>query len=163
MTDNRHTVSDWERLGTAVHAARLRAGHKDMRDWALVVGRSSRILEGLERGEKVGKGTLREVENVLRWPPGHATTVLDDPTADLAPDSPRTAPNNGISLLDEERPLDAYTTDQLLDEVGARYTELAAELQRHGYAMLSERKDRHITRREALSPTERRRQQTPDQ
>lgn len=73
------THEDWTRLGRAVHAARTEAGYGDTREWANAVGRTTRMLLGLERGEQVGGGTLDLVERTLGWPPQHAYRILDDP------------------------------------------------------------------------------------
>ena len=73
---NRYSRSDWQRLGDIVSAARRADGFSDTQQWCEIVGRSDRMLLGLERGEPVGKGTLRLIEDALDWPAGHATRVL---------------------------------------------------------------------------------------
>lgn len=66
----------WEELGRAVLAARMRSGYADTRKWADTVGRSSRMLLGLERGEHVGPKTLTKVEDTLGWPVGWSHRIL---------------------------------------------------------------------------------------
>lgn len=55
----------WQRLGRWVHDTRLQAGLSDMDEWARVVGRSTRQLRGLERGEPVGPKTIELVAEAL--------------------------------------------------------------------------------------------------
>lgn len=63
-----YTSEDWQRLGQAIRTARTRCGYERASDWATAVGRSGRLLLGLERGEPAGDTTLRVIEEVLRWP-----------------------------------------------------------------------------------------------
>lgn len=57
---------NWKALGRWVHDQRVRvAAWRDVREWAKAVGRSDRQLRGLERGERVGIGTLDAVARVL--------------------------------------------------------------------------------------------------
>ena len=72
--------ADWSRLGRAVYSARMRAGYQDTKKWADHVGRSTRTLLGLERGEEVGTGTITAIEIALGWPPQWAYSVLNDPS-----------------------------------------------------------------------------------
>jgi hypothetical protein len=69
-------MSNWETLGRAVLSARDRAGYSDTRRWSELVGRSSRMLLGLERGEQVGPKTLARVEGALGWPVGWTHRIL---------------------------------------------------------------------------------------
>lgn len=69
-------ADDWTRLGQEVKDARKRAGYRDMAKWATTVGRSTRMLLGLERGEPVGENTLELIEDVLQRPRGWASDVL---------------------------------------------------------------------------------------
>jgi hypothetical protein len=62
----------WEDLGRAVRSARLALGFSNSRVWAMKVGRTDRVLLGLERGEAVGPNTLALVENALGKAPGWA-------------------------------------------------------------------------------------------
>lgn len=67
---------DWQRLGRAVYEARRAAGYRQTAQWQTKVGRSSRTLLGLERGEPVGASTLEDVEDALGWPRGRAEELL---------------------------------------------------------------------------------------
>lgn len=58
----------WQRLGRLVRAARVKAGYGESREWSARVGRSTRMLLGLERGEPVGDATLARVAESLGWP-----------------------------------------------------------------------------------------------
>lgn len=158
MTANRHSVTDWKRLGTAVQAARLRARYDDMKDWAALVGRSTRQMQGLERGEQVGAPTLRLVETALSWRPGYADAILEDPHADLAPEVRRAAPDTTEPLPVEHRALDEYTTEELLNEVGARYSEMAYELHRRGIHVMTRRQEGNAEVWETMSPAQMRRE-----
>lgn len=72
----KYAPADWGRLGQAVAEARSEAGFSKTNDWAAAVGRSSRILLGLERGEPTGTGTLELIEDALGWPRGGAFRIL---------------------------------------------------------------------------------------
>lgn len=157
MATDKHTAGDWERLGAAVLAARRRAGHRDMKEWALLVGKSTRILLGLERGEPVGRNTLRDIEELLHWPPGYCDVILTDPSADLAPETKRPGKSIG-ALPDEELPLDEYSTEELLEEVRSRYVSLAYTLQNEtGAVTTTSRTEGNATIYETISPAELRR------
>lgn len=72
----KYAAADWARLGQAVYEARKEAGLGKTAEWAEKVGRSSRTLLGLERGEVTGTPTLEDVEDALAWPRGGAYRVL---------------------------------------------------------------------------------------
>lgn len=75
MTD--YSPEDWKRLGRAVKRARMRQqGYQNTQDWAAAVGRSSRIVLGLERGEPTGEETLLRIETLLGWPTDYAWQIL---------------------------------------------------------------------------------------
>lgn len=60
----------------------MSAGYADTAIWSEKVGRSTRMLLGLERGEQVGPRTLALIEGVLQKQPGWAHRYLageDDP------------------------------------------------------------------------------------
>ena len=107
---NRYSRSDWQRLGDAVGYARRADGFTDTQQWCEIVGRSDRMLLGLERGEPVGKGTLRLIEDALDWPAGQTTRILAgqpiSPPEPPAPASVREA-----------------TDDQLIEELRRRLVE----------------------------------------
>ena len=156
MSGNKPKRADWKRLGTAVQAARIRAGWEDMSDWVDAVGRTSRVLLGLERGETTGAVTLRRIEELLHWRPGYADVILTDPNADLAPDAAR-ALEDVVAPPSTPRGLDYYTTEQLLDEVNLRYASLALELHNLGRRTMVKRQDGPDEVWEPLSPADRRR------
>lgn len=56
-----------KRLGNEVRQARKRAGLSKTAEWADRVGRSDRVLLGLERGESVGPDTYAAVADALGW------------------------------------------------------------------------------------------------
>lgn len=78
----------WRLLGRLVFSARTRAGYTDTQRWSEAVGRSSRMVLGLERGEAVGKGTLDRVAAVLDWHPGVPYAVLSTGRAEVLEDAP---------------------------------------------------------------------------
>lgn len=68
----------WERLGRTVYRARRSIpSYQHTEDWAGAVGRSSRVLLGLERGEKVGKDTLMRIEELLGWDVDETFRILE--------------------------------------------------------------------------------------
>lgn len=156
---NRHTRDDWRRLGRAVQAARTRRkgdGLDDMQEWASEIGRTTRVLLGLERGERTGAVTLRLIEDALNWPPGWCDVILDDPTADLAPEMPKPAPMDLAPFEPDARELDSYTTAELLAEVEDRFAHLALELHSLGRPTVTIRKEGQETVYEPVSPAARR-------
>lgn len=56
---------NWKALGEWVSVARHQAGYSDTKRWAHVVGRSTRMLLGLERGEPVGAKTIEAISEAL--------------------------------------------------------------------------------------------------
>lgn len=56
-----------KRLGAEVRQARKRAGFSRTPEWADKIGRSDRVLLGLERGESVGADTYAAVAAALGW------------------------------------------------------------------------------------------------
>jgi hypothetical protein len=87
-----------EELGRIVAAARLRAGYSDTRAWSEAVGRSSRQLLGLERGEQVGRKTLLLVEAALDWPAGWCERYL----AGQESGQPEEPPAEAVTITDDE-------------------------------------------------------------
>ncbi len=67
--------------------ARLAAGFEDTEVWAQKVGRSTRTLLGLERGEKASAGpkTLALVESALEWSSGTCDALLNTTAASVGP------------------------------------------------------------------------------
>lgn len=72
------TADDWERLGRIVRRERKEQGFRDTTKWAQVVGRSSRVLLGLERGEPTGEETLELVSEALNYDSQWAALILED-------------------------------------------------------------------------------------
>lgn len=66
----KYPAENWKRLGRWVYDNRVRAGYTDTKEWADEVGRSTRQLLGLERGEQVGAGTIESVARALEVDPG---------------------------------------------------------------------------------------------
>ena len=82
-----YPAEHWTALGQWVATARLQAGHSDTQAWASRVGRSTRIVLGLERGESVGAKTLEAVALALGINQRVLYTILEsgyptDPWAD---------------------------------------------------------------------------------
>lgn len=69
-----YSPEHWQALGGWVAGARAQAGYSDTKQWAEAVGRSTRQLLGLERGESVGPKTIEAVASTL----GVAAWVLYD-------------------------------------------------------------------------------------
>lgn len=67
-----------KRLGAEVRQARRRAGYAKTLEWVAKVGRSDRILLGLERGETVGADTYAAVAEALEWPLDRIYAILAD-------------------------------------------------------------------------------------
>jgi hypothetical protein len=145
----------------AVQSARIRGGWTEIGDWADAVGRSTRILLGLERGETTGSATLRRIEDLLKWRPGYAGEILADEHADLAPNVTR-ALERGTGPPRPARDLDEFTTEELLDEVNLRYSSLALELHNLGHPTMTMRQEGPDEVWEPLSPAERRRADESD-
>ncbi len=60
-------VDQWRAFGRLVHAERMKQGYGDVVVWADRVGRSTRVIYGLERGEPIGAKTLLAVGEALGW------------------------------------------------------------------------------------------------
>lgn len=86
------STADWRRLGQEIAQARLAAGHRDTAAWADKVGRSTRVLLGLERGERQGRKTLEAVELALEWPAGKAHRILFGSSDDDETEEPAAQP-----------------------------------------------------------------------
>lgn len=127
-----YSADDWRRLGRAVHAERLRRGWSDTKEWAARVGRSTRVVLGLERGEPVGRSTLARVENALGWAPGRAWSILagDGSVTEQNPRPAAETTQAGVGPGDQSpQPylsrrtgpdLTDVTTDALLEELARR-------------------------------------------
>ena len=108
-----YPAEHWAALGRLVYTTRSEL-YPDTKRWASVVGRSSRMLLGLERGEPVGRGTLTKVAKALGWPQQFIWDYLEDPTA--TPPQQHTPEANerrildisGLDAVDQERLVDLY-------------------------------------------------------
>lgn len=60
-----YPAENWKALGDWVSLARHQTNYSDTQAWAKAVGRSTRILLGLERGESVGAKTIEAIAEVL--------------------------------------------------------------------------------------------------
>lgn len=133
----RYSLADWKRLGRAVYSARVAEGFGDTQQWCDIVGRSDRMLLGLERGESVGKGTLRLIEDALGWDAGQAFTILDGatpPTRDAVPASVRDATDE--QLIEElRRRLLAGPTERQVTSDGAPMTAGVEVIEHSGEAI----------------------------
>lgn len=66
----------WVELGRTIRRARKSSGFRDTTAWADKVGRSSRVLLGLERGEPAGEETLERIDEALGKPMGWCIRLL---------------------------------------------------------------------------------------
>jgi transcriptional regulator with XRE-family HTH domain len=80
------SAEDWSRLGREVRRARKAAGFTDTIKWAQAVGRSSRVVLGLERGEPTGDETLELVSLALGKDVDWCRRVLDREDASARPE-----------------------------------------------------------------------------
>jgi hypothetical protein len=113
-------MQDWQALGRAVYSARARAGYRDTAKWAARIGRSTRVLLGLERGEPTGGRTLLLVEEALGWPAGWTDRILTGQA-----DGP---PESSVGPVAEDAPLFRYQrpsglTDQEWDDLRRQHAD----------------------------------------
>ncbi len=113
---NQYDDDAWLRLGRAVKRARLEAGYSDTKRWAAAVGRSSRMLLGLERGEPVGDGTLDRVAIALKWAQETPYRFLADPEFGKPDETGRTPDDQWRQHRDHA----IGQAEELLESVGAR-------------------------------------------
>jgi transcriptional regulator with XRE-family HTH domain len=143
----RYPEENWKALGEWVADARAQSGLSDTKAWATAVGRSSRMLLGLERGEPVGPKTIEAVGQALGVEPWALFGILSDPSATstgpgLSPSRVRDLKSayereTGLPVAAASVGLQDYTNVELLREVGRRMDVRAAEL--------SEASDRHLS------------------
>lgn len=116
----------WRRLGETVKRRRMEQGIRSMADWSALVGRSSRVLLGLERGEPVGPDTLSAVEVVLGWDAGRASVILHDAAEAPVRTATRTRSRDMIeqngATIRALRQKDGYTTEAFAEQVGVSYS-----------------------------------------
>lgn len=102
-------------------------GDRDMEAFAKRVGRSTRQLRGLERGEPVGPKTLELVAVALGISPWYVFSLLSDP--DFRGREPVTADaiaakaRRDSELGEQPTSLSAYNDDELLAEIRRRMRE----------------------------------------
>lgn len=72
-----YTADAWRQFGKVVRTERKKAGFRDTTAWAAEVGRSTRMLLGLERGEPVGDETIERVAEALGWELSWAYQLLE--------------------------------------------------------------------------------------
>lgn len=136
-----YPVEHWKALGEWVSVARHQSDYSDMKKWAAAVGRSTRMLQGLERGETVGAKTIEAIAEVLGVANWSLFSILDRGTAEEVEWSPtnvrearaRYESETGLEADDGETTSLTYISDE----------DLLAELERR----LSTRK---LTRTERL-------------
>jgi hypothetical protein len=105
----------WEELGRLVLSERMAAGLGDTAEWAQAVGRSTRMLLGLERGEQVGPKTLTLIEQALGKSPGWAYRYLSGQEPETVGPAADPEPYAARGPLLEDASLDA-----LLAEIARR-------------------------------------------
>jgi hypothetical protein len=80
------SAEDWSRLGREVRRARKGTGFADTTKWAQAVGRSSRVVLGLERGEPTGEETLELVSLALDKDADWCRRILDRENSAVRPE-----------------------------------------------------------------------------
>lgn len=116
---------NWKRLGEWVHDARVQAGLSDTTKWAARVGRSTRVLLGLERGEPVGAKTIEAVAEALgvaNWAVFQVLTHGDatsDPWRQPDVEEARATYEEETGLLAHRQvsALDSFSDEELAEEV----------------------------------------------
>ncbi|VXB83489.1 hypothetical protein [Aeromicrobium sp. 9AM] len=115
----KYSADNWRKLGRRVYQARIRAGYTDTQTWADAVGRSTRMLLGLERGEAVGNGTLDLVAAALEWTPEEPYEVLEGLELADAPPVPLPGEGGSVSAVADDGPEFEFLTrvrEDLTDE-----------------------------------------------
>lgn len=120
----KYPAENWKALGRWIYEARMQGpDDRDMDEWAKRVGRSTRQLRGLERGEPVGAKTLELVADALGIEQWYLFGRLADPDA---PNGVFLRPSD-IEQMKESHaadagraPISALTDQQLIDELSRR-------------------------------------------
>lgn len=81
-------LADWQQLGHVVTNARIAAGFRTAKAFALAIGVKDNRMYRLEAGRSVGRNVLAAVELGLAWPPGRAERVLDGTDTPRPPRKP---------------------------------------------------------------------------
>ena len=120
----------WQALGDLVGTARHQAGYSDTKRWAEAVGRSSRVLLGLERGEPVGPKTIEAIAETLgiaNWSlfealdRGRANDWGASTDAEVAEARKRYQDETGLEADDDGgSPLSFVSDEELLKELARR-------------------------------------------
>lgn len=120
----------WQALGDLVGKTRHQAGYTDTRAWADAVGRSSRMLLGLERGEPVGPKTIEAIAEALGMANWSLFEVLDrgrvddwgaSTDAEVAEARRRYQEATGLEADDDSSdPLRFVSDEELLGELARR-------------------------------------------
>jgi hypothetical protein len=101
-------MEDWQALGRAVYRGRVKAGFRDTALWAARIGRSTRVLLGLERGEPTGRRTLLMIEEALDWPAGWCDLILAGEQFGPPDASPRAETGGSVGSAGDDLPLFRY-------------------------------------------------------
>ncbi|MFC0623693.1 hypothetical protein [Kribbella deserti] len=145
----------WQRLGRLVRAARVKAGYAESREWAARVGRSTRMLLGLERGEPVGDATLARVAESLGWPIERIYEALGEPAGPSSggPASLRSSGAPGLSAVSDMVDLE-HALEKVTEEIETLKTLLAAAEASRGILASRIEQQRHAARllRDGRSP-----------
>lgn len=125
----KYPAAHWEALGSWVNVARHQADYADTKKWADAVGRSTRMLLGLERGEPVGAKTLEAIAEALGVTNWSLFEILDKGQADWASSSGQ-AVEDARKRYEDETGLEAddanvtllgvFSDGELLAEIGRR-------------------------------------------
>lgn len=124
-----YPVEHWKALGEWVSVARHQAGYSDTKRWAAEVGRSTRMLQGLERGEAVGAKTIEAIAEALGVANWSLFAILDrgaEVEVEWSPTNVNEAraryeAETGLEADDGDSNLLTYITDaELLAELGRR-------------------------------------------
>ena len=109
----------WKALGKLIHDERLKKGLSRMDVFARAVGRSTRTLQGLERGEPVSESTLECVADVLEIPVHIFYVALADPGHEFVAGGRGEVPNLMLA-----------TDDELVYEIARRFNQSRTEASR---------------------------------
>lgn len=134
----KYPAENWKRLGEWLHDARMESPeYRDVEKFSKAIGRSSRQVRGLERGEQVGVGTLEAYAQGLGISSWYVFARLADPEtpggAHLDPRQVRAlkeayTAETGRSTESVYPLLANITDDELLDEVRRRMTRRARDV-----------------------------------
>lgn len=109
----KYPAENWKKLGKWVGVARRGAGFGELADWVAAVGRTDRVLLGLERGETVGDGTLRGIAHALGADLATLYSILS--TGSVGPPGQ----DAGYVASPGERVASGVTDDEVLREIRA--------------------------------------------